>query len=96
MAARIDALVAISQNSIFNFFIAFTFTVAHLGNLTFTNYPKTANCYDGLGDLYLAKGNKFKAIESFKKTLSLKFIPETKQKLKTLERKGENRGTFGK
>ena len=55
-----------------------------LFKLNITNYPETANCYDGLGDLYLAKGEKLKAIESFKKTLSLKFIPETKQKLETL------------
>jgi len=55
-----------------------------LFKLNITNYPETANCYDGLGDLYLAKGDKTKAIESFKKTLSLKNIPETKQKLETL------------
>jgi len=55
-----------------------------LFKLNITNYPETANCYDGLGDLYLAKGDKLKAIESFKKTLSLKFIPGTKQKLETL------------
>ena len=34
--------------------------------------------------LYLAKGDKVQAIESFKKALSLKAIPETKQKLETL------------
>jgi tetratricopeptide (TPR) repeat protein len=55
-----------------------------LFKLNITNYPERANCYDGLGDLYLAKGDKLKAIESFKKTLSLKAIPETKQKLETL------------
>lgn len=55
-----------------------------LFKLNISNYPETANCYDGLGDLYLAKGDKLKAIESFKKTLSLKVIPETKQKLETL------------
>jgi uncharacterized protein len=55
-----------------------------LFKLNITNYPETANCYDGLGDLYLAKGDKLKAIESFKKTLSLKMISETKQKLDTL------------
>ncbi len=55
-----------------------------LFKLNITNYPETANCYDGLGDLYLAKGDKLKAIESFKKTLSLKAIPETKEKLDRL------------
>lgn len=55
-----------------------------LFKLNVANYPGTANCYDGLGDLYLAKGDKEKAIESFKKTLSLKAIPETKEKLDIL------------
>jgi hypothetical protein len=55
-----------------------------LFKLNIANYPETANCYDGLGDLYLAKGDKAKAIESFKKTLSLKAIPETKEKLDLL------------
>ena len=55
--------------------------------LNITNYPETANCYDGLGDFYLAKGDKAKAIESFKKTLSLKEIPETKEKLEKLSKK---------
>jgi tetratricopeptide (TPR) repeat protein len=55
-----------------------------LFKLNITNYPETANCYDGLGDLYLAKGDKVKAIESFKKTLTLKLIPETKEKLEKL------------
>lgn len=55
-----------------------------LFKLNIANYPETANCYDGLGDLYLAKGDKLKAIESFQKTLSLKFMPETNQKLEAL------------
>lgn len=58
-----------------------------LFKLNVANYPETANCYDGLGDLYLAKGDKEKAIASFKKTLSLKAIPETKQKLEKLLKK---------
>jgi uncharacterized protein len=55
-----------------------------LFKLNITNYPNTANCYDGLGDLYLSKGDKAKAIASFKKTLTLKLIPETKEKLEAL------------
>jgi TolA-binding protein len=55
-----------------------------LFKLNIANYPETANCYDGLGDLYLAKGDTSNAIASFKKTLSLKAIPETKQKLDAL------------
>jgi uncharacterized protein len=55
-----------------------------LFKLNIANYPETANCYDGLEDLYQAKGDKAKAAESFKKTLSLKAIPETKEKLDIL------------
>jgi uncharacterized protein len=55
-----------------------------LFKLNIANYPETANCYDGLGDLYLAKGDKINAIASFKKALSLKAIPETKIKLDRL------------
>lgn len=55
-----------------------------LFKLNVSNYPERANCYDGLGDLYLAKGDKLGAIGSFKKALSLKLILETKQKLDTL------------
>jgi hypothetical protein len=56
-----------------------------LFKLNIINYPEKANCYDGLGDLYLAKGDKIQAINSFKKTLSLKAIPETKEKLDILQ-----------
>lgn len=55
-----------------------------LFKLNIQNYPESANCYDGLGDLYLKKTDKIKAIENFKKALSLKTIPETKHKLETL------------
>jgi len=55
-----------------------------LFKLNISKYPESANCYDGMGDLYLATRDKAKAIESFKKTLSLKAIPETKEKLDIL------------
>jgi predicted alpha/beta superfamily hydrolase len=55
-----------------------------LFKLNTTNYPESANCYDSLGDLYLEKGDKAKAIETFKKALILKAIPETKEKLEKL------------
>ena len=55
-----------------------------LFKLNIANYPETANCYDGLGDFYLATGDNAKAIENFKKTLTLKPIPETKEKLEKL------------
>ncbi|NOT94553.1 alpha/beta hydrolase-fold protein [Ferruginibacter sp.] len=60
-----------------------------LFKLNITNYPETANCYDGLGDFYLATTDTLKAIANFKKTLSLKAIPETKQKLETLLKKNK-------
>lgn len=60
------------------------FKAEALFKLNIANYPETANCYDGLGDFYLAKGDKAKAIENFKKTLTLKKIPETEKKLEKL------------
>ncbi|GLU57096.1 hypothetical protein Dfri01_65570 [Dyadobacter frigoris] len=55
-----------------------------LFKLNIANNPESANCYDSLGDLYLKTGDKTKAIESFKKALTLKAIPETKEKLEKL------------
>lgn len=56
----------------------------NLFKLNTANYPESANCYDSLGDLYLEKGDKPKAIETFKKALTLQAIPETKEKLEKL------------
>ena len=55
-----------------------------LFKLNIANNPNSANCYDSLGDLYLTSGDKPKAIEAFKKALTLKSIPETKEKLDKL------------
>ena len=55
-----------------------------LFKLNIANNPNSGNCYDSLGDLYLETGDKTKAIESFKKALTLKAIPETKEKLEKL------------
>jgi uncharacterized protein len=44
-------------------------------------YPNDPNTYDCLGDLYLAIGDKPKAIESFRKGLSLGNMKETRDKL---------------
>jgi predicted alpha/beta superfamily hydrolase len=55
-----------------------------LFKLNIANYPNSGNCYDSLGDLYLETGDKTKAIASFKKALTLKAIPETKDKLQKL------------
>lgn len=56
----------------------------NLFKLNIANYPESANCYDSMGDLYLAKGDRIKAVENFKKALTLKDIPETKEKLEQL------------
>ncbi len=55
-----------------------------LFELNVKNYPLDANSHDSLGDLYLAIGNKAKAIESFQQALKLELIPETKEKLENL------------
>ncbi len=47
-------------------------------------YPNDPNTYDCLGDLYVAKGDKPKAIESFRKGLSLGEMKETRDKLDAL------------
>ncbi|MES2331287.1 MAG: alpha/beta hydrolase-fold protein [Bacteroidota bacterium] len=52
--------------------------------MNIANYPQNANGYDSMGDLFLAKENKVKAIEYFRKTLSIQNIPETKEKLDKL------------
>lgn len=59
----------------------------YLALLNTTNYPASANAFDTLGDMYSAEGNKAKAIESYKKALSINIIPETKKKLDKLEGK---------
>lgn len=48
------------------------------------NYPESYNVYDSYGDYFLAIGNKSKAIEYFKKALSIKENPVSRKKLDTL------------
>jgi predicted alpha/beta superfamily hydrolase len=55
-----------------------------LFQLNIANNSESANCYDSLGDLYLATGDKTRAIQTFKKALALQAIPETKEKLDKL------------
>jgi predicted alpha/beta superfamily hydrolase len=55
-----------------------------LFKLNIANNPNSGNCYDSIGDLYLAMNNKTKAIASFRKALSLAEIPESKAKLEKL------------
>ncbi len=49
------------------------------------NYPEHSYVYDTIGDLYVAIGNKEKAIENFKKSLSLNKSSYAKEKLEKLE-----------
>lgn len=55
-----------------------------LFKLNIANNPDSGNCYDSIGDLYLETGDKASAIESFKKALTLKQIPESREKLQHL------------
>jgi uncharacterized protein len=59
----------------------------YLFKLNITNYPKSANTYDSLGDMYDAKGDKENAIINYKKALAIKVMPETQAKLEKLEKK---------
>jgi len=56
----------------------------NLFKLNIANNPSSGNDYDSIGDFYLAINNKAKAIEAFKKALTLQAIPETKEKLDKL------------
>ncbi|HEY9002297.1 MAG TPA: alpha/beta hydrolase-fold protein [Mucilaginibacter sp.] len=47
-------------------------------------YPNSSNAFDSLGDYYIAAGEKQKAIEAFRKALSLQEVPDTRQKLNVL------------
>jgi hypothetical protein len=59
-------------------------TAENLFKLNIANNPFSGNDYDSIGDFYLAINNKAKAIEAFKKALTLQAIPETKEKLDKL------------
>jgi predicted alpha/beta superfamily hydrolase len=52
-------------------------------------YPQSFNVYDSMGDNYLARNEKGKAITYFKKALALKYRQEIKEKLDKLEQ-GKN------
>ncbi|KAA2244844.1 tetratricopeptide repeat protein [Chitinophaga agrisoli] len=54
--------------------------------LNIKNYPSGFQAYSYLGDVYAAKGDREKAIASYKKSLSLKETEKTKKKLAKLER----------
>jgi uncharacterized protein len=48
------------------------------------NYPESFNVYDSYGDYFLAIGDKQKAIEYFRKSLSVKETPASREKLDKL------------
>ncbi len=54
--------------------------------LNLENYPASANAYDSMGDFYLETNDRKKAIEFFRKALHLKEMPETRKKLRELEK----------
>jgi hypothetical protein len=59
-----------------------------LALLNVTNYPTNAGLFDTQGDVYAAEGNRQKAIDCYKKALSLNSdMKETKAKLDSLEHK---------
>jgi len=49
-----------------------------------TNYPTSFNVYDSLGDFYAADNDKEKAIENYKKALSIHEFDDTRKKLNAL------------
>jgi predicted alpha/beta superfamily hydrolase len=59
----------------------------YLALLNTTNYPTSANAFDTLGDIYNAEGNKEKAMESYKKALTITDLPDTRKKLEKLQGK---------
>ena len=55
-----------------------------LFKLNTVNYPTSGNTFDSLGDLYNAKGDKAKAIDSYKKALAIQEVPDTRKKLNAI------------
>ncbi|HZX57198.1 MAG TPA: alpha/beta hydrolase-fold protein [Mucilaginibacter sp.] len=52
--------------------------------LNMKNYPRSENAYDSMGDYYLAQKDNAKAIEYYKKGLTIKEVPDTRKKLDSL------------
>jgi predicted alpha/beta superfamily hydrolase len=55
-------------------------------NLNIKNHPESFGVYDSMGDFYVAIGNTKKAIENYKKAVSLNIDSYAKYKLKELEK----------
>ena len=56
----------------------------YLFKMNVNNYPASFNVYDSMGDLYMAKGEKEKAVENYKKALAIKEFADTRNKLNSL------------
>jgi uncharacterized protein len=59
-------------------------------DLNVTNYPKSANAHDSMGDFYLAAGDTTNAKAAFIKSLELKEVEGTRKKLEELDDQGTN------
>ena len=59
----------------------------YLFKLNVINYPESYNAYDSMGDFYDAKGDKANAIDNYKKSLSIKEVLYTREKLERLQGK---------
>lgn len=55
-----------------------------LFKINVANYPESFNVYDSYGDYFLAIGDKSKAIDYFKKAVSIKENPDSRKKLDKL------------
>ncbi len=56
-------------------------------DMNIQNYPKSGNVYDSMGDFYVATGDKEKAMDYFRKALTIRENADTRQKLQKLEQK---------
>jgi hypothetical protein len=57
----------------------------YLFKLNVLNYPESYNVYNSIGDYYDAKGDKANAIDNYKKSLSIKEVLYTREKLERLQ-----------
>ena len=58
----------------------------YLFKMNVANYPGSANAFDSLGDFYLEANDKINAVNCFTKALEITEIPETREKLKRLQK----------
>ncbi len=59
----------------------------YLFRMNTINYPASYNVFDSYGDYLDASGDKARAIENYKKALSIKEVADTREKLEKLEGK---------